>query len=156
MPAHSSPGCDAVHTPLVPLDSRLFANSNMASIAIEQQDLLRDTFLEAVQRREEAALASKGPTDRAIWISDDEESDLKDEDDVEDHVLDNSQSCCTISTAASNTDHLDSTGTKHSVTKSHAAVLTGTMPVLSPARAGDVRILSHESSLDFPIDPESN
>ncbi|KAF4447586.1 hypothetical protein F53441_8881 [Fusarium austroafricanum] len=125
----------------------------------EQQDLLHCFTSPAHQAAlldEGAASASGESTDTAIWISDDDSSDTEDEDDVEGHDLDNSQSCCTTPTTASAADHLDSTGAKHSVTQSDTAVCMGTMPVLSPARVEGVRILSHESHMDIPADPESN
>ncbi|EKJ76507.1 hypothetical protein FPSE_03267 [Fusarium pseudograminearum CS3096] len=94
--------------------------------------------------------------DNAIWISDDDSSDTEDEDDVEDHDLNRSQSGCTTPMTASVVDHLNSMCTKHSETESNAAVRMGAMAVLAPARLEGVRILSHESQMDLSSDPESN
>ncbi|KAF5701792.1 hypothetical protein FMUND_13760 [Fusarium mundagurra] len=107
-------------------------------------------------RDERAPSASGESTDNAIWISDDDCSDTEDENNVEDHDLNRSQSGCTTPTTASVVDHLDSMCTKHSETESDAAVRMGATAVLSPARLERVRILSHESQMNLSTDPESN
>ncbi|KAH7113137.1 hypothetical protein B0J13DRAFT_590765 [Dactylonectria estremocensis] len=70
----------------------------------------------------------------AIWISEDE-TDTEDEDDDEGQDFDDSQSCTTPTTSI--TDHLDSTGTKHSPTQLEAATSMNTMLAVSPARVED-------------------
>ncbi|KAH7215449.1 hypothetical protein DER44DRAFT_653486 [Fusarium oxysporum] len=125
----------------------------------EQQDLLHNfTFPgHQVARRDERAPSASGEsTYNAIWISDDDSSDTEDEDDVEDHDLNRSQSGCTTPMTASVVDHLNSMCTKHSETESDAAVRMGVRAVLSPARLEGVRILSHESQMDLSSVPESN
>ncbi|KAI3579688.1 hypothetical protein IWW34DRAFT_444452 [Fusarium oxysporum f. sp. albedinis] len=125
----------------------------------EQQELLHNfTFPgHQVARRDERAPSASGEsTYNAIWISDDDSSDTEDEDDVEDHGLNRSQSGCTTPMTASVVDHLNRMCTKHSETESNAAVRMGVTAVLSPARLEGVRILSHESQMDLSSDPESN
>ncbi|RBA12833.1 hypothetical protein FPRO05_14055 [Fusarium proliferatum] len=125
----------------------------------EQQDSLYNFTFPDHQiplRDERAPSASGESTDNAIWISDDDSSDTEDEDDVEDHDLNGSQSGCTTPTTASVVDHLNSMCTKHSETESDAAARMGVTAVLPPARLEGVQILLHESQMDLSSDPESN
>ncbi|UPK91651.1 hypothetical protein LCI18_002586 [Fusarium solani-melongenae] len=116
----------------------------------QQQDSLHNFTFPDHQfalRDERAPPASGEPTDNALWISDDNSSDIEDEDHVEHHNL-NRQ---VIDTAAIS----DSMCTKHSDTESDAVFRMGATAVLSPARLEGVRILSHESQMDLSTDPES-
>ncbi|KAJ4029486.1 hypothetical protein NW756_012750 [Fusarium oxysporum] len=125
----------------------------------EQQDSLHNFTFPGHQvplRDERAPSASGESTGNAIWISDDDSSDTEDEDDVEDHDLNGSQSGCTTPTTASVVDHLNSMCTKHSETETDAAVRMGVTAVLPPARLEGVQILLHESQMDLSSDPESN
>ncbi|KAF5615770.1 uncharacterized protein FTJAE_13238 [Fusarium tjaetaba] len=79
-------------------------------------------------RNERAPSASGESTDNAIWISDDDSSDTEDEDDVENHDLNGSQSGYTTPTTASVVDHLNSMYTKHSETESDAAMVLSSDP----------------------------
>ncbi|EXA30877.1 hypothetical protein FOVG_17800 [Fusarium oxysporum f. sp. pisi HDV247] len=138
--------------------SRLFIMVSTISDA-EQQDSLHNFTFPGHQvplRDERAPSASGESTGNAIWISDDDSSDTEDEDDVEDHDLNGSQSGCTTPTTASVVDHLNSMCTKHSETETDAAVRMGVTAVLPPARLEGVQILSHESQMDLSSDPESN
>ncbi|KAM6527483.1 hypothetical protein FSOLCH5_003553 [Fusarium solani] len=124
----------------------------------EQQDSLHNFIFPGHQvalRDERAASASGHSKDTAICISDDDSSDTEDEDEIDGYDLGNSQSSPTTPTT-SVVDHVDSMCTKHSETESDAAVRMGATQVLSPARVEGVRILSHESQMDFSTDPESN
>ncbi|KAG7432246.1 hypothetical protein Forpi1262_v007149 [Fusarium oxysporum f. sp. raphani] len=125
----------------------------------EQQDSLYNFTFPGHQvalRDERVPSASGESTDNAIWISDDDSSDTEDENNVEDHDLNRSQSSCITPTTASVVDHLDSMCTKHSETESDAAVCIGATADFSPARLERVRILSHESQMDLSTDSKSS
>ncbi|KAJ0135692.1 Uncharacterized protein HZ326_21301 [Fusarium oxysporum f. sp. albedinis] len=107
-------------------------------------------------RDKQAPSASGESTGNAIWISDNNSSDTEDKDNVKDHNLNRSQSGCITPITASIVDHLNSMCTKHSETKTDAAVHIGVTAVLPPARLEGVQILSHESQIDLSSDPESN
>lgn len=160
-PAHLPLHRTARATPLS-LDFQTLGNSNITSATSDVgQQMLLQSFTppcsEAVETSlcDEEALSATGKSrDTPICISDDD-TNTEDESEDEGQDFDDSQSCTTPMTT-SFADHLDSTGTKHSPTKSEAAISMDTTPVISPAGVEDDPVWTHDSNMDPLADPEPN